>query len=399
MTIDTQISGDKHMKILHVIPSMDPKTGGVCQAVRTMIKFATDQHHLHEVVCLDEKNSGVLESDTFNIHALGKGVTAWHYNNSLTPWLIKNLPIYDKVIVHGLWQYQSFAIVRALKELKDARPKLFVMPHGMLDPYFQRAKDRRLKAVRNLIFWQLVEQHLIRTVDGMLFTCEIERNLAQHTFRNFTPKAQYSVGLGVEEPPLYTEEINNEFDAAFPQLKDKPFLLFLSRIDPKKGVDLLIKAYLKLQSEGSNMPVLIIAGPGLDSPFGREMVTLAAENSSIQFVGMLTGNKKWGAFYRSEAFVLPSHQENFGISVVEALACGKPVIITNKINIYKEIDAGGAGIIIDDNQAGIIAALEKWGQLLPQEINDLRKNAVLSYRKYFSPFIAAKVFLAVLQII
>ena len=93
----------------------------------------------------------------------------------------------------------------------------------------------------------------------------------------------------------------------------------------------------------------MIAGPGLDTAFGREMRQLAESlcpqpstltpQPAVFFPDMLTGDAKWGALYGCEAFVLPSHQENFGIAVVEALACGKPVLISNQVNIWREIEA------------------------------------------------------------
>src|SRR6185369_16511419 len=105
----------------------------------------------------------------------------------------------------------------------------------------------------------------------------------------------------------------------------------------KKGVDLLISAYADVyQSKPASPapPALVIAGP-LNSDFADAMQKLAAELSprdTVFWPGLLSGDAKWGAFHGCEAFVLPSHQENFGIAVAEALACGKPVLISNQVN-------------------------------------------------------------------
>jgi glycosyltransferase involved in cell wall biosynthesis len=80
---------------------------------------------------------------------------------------------------------------------------------------------------------------------------------------------------------------------------------------------------------------------------------------------MLTGTRKWGALSAAEAFVLPSHQENFGIAVVEALACGTPVLISNKINIWREIEADNAGYVENDDLAGTTALLRRWAETNP----------------------------------
>jgi glycosyltransferase involved in cell wall biosynthesis len=129
-------------------------------------------------------------------------------------------------------------------------------------------------------------------------------------------------------------------------------------------VDLLVKAYAKIAVEGT--PKLVIAGPGLDSPYGKELQLLVSQSEvkhSIFFPGMLSGDSKWGAFYGSEAFILPSHQENFGIAVVEALACGKPVLISNQVNIWREIEVAGGGIVADNTLLGTTQLLGRWESL------------------------------------
>ncbi|GHC61359.1 hypothetical protein GCM10007100_30840 [Roseibacillus persicicus] len=86
-------------------------------------------------------------------------------------------------------------------------------------------------------------------------------------------------------------------------------------------------------------------------------------DSKVHFCGMLQGDSKWGAFYCARAFVLPSHQENFGIAVVEALACGKSVLITDKVNIWREIKESEAGVVVSDTEEGVVEGLReilKW---------------------------------------
>jgi glycosyltransferase involved in cell wall biosynthesis len=104
-----------------------------------------------------------------------------------------------------------------------------------------------------------------------------------------------------------------------------------------------------------------MAGPCADEQYLHQLRALASNaGDSILFPGMLTGDTKWGALSTAEAFVLPSHQENFGIAVVEALACGTPVLISNKINIWREIEADGAGYVENDDLAGTSNLLSRW---------------------------------------
>jgi glycosyltransferase involved in cell wall biosynthesis len=354
---------------------MDPKAGGVCQALRDMIHGITsnDQTMLNEVVCLDDPGESFLSKDSFKIYALGNGQTSWSYNKKLFYWLDQHYDNYDKIIVHGLWQYHSHVVGQLRKTRKFT---YYIMPHGMLDPWFQRDKSRKLKAIRNEIFWKLAEKRVVNNADGLLFTCEQELLLARETFKGYNPKKELNVGLGIQMPPEQTEEMQ-------PAISRNAYLLFLSRIHPKKGVDLLIHAYKQLKSEIPEIPELVIAGP-LDSAYASKMQSLAADCQSIHFTGMLQGNAKWGAIYGCEAFILPSHQENFGIAVVEAMACGKPVLISNQVNIWKEIERDRAGIISSDTIEGMKEQLVQWLRLPADEKLQMAKNAKLLHRKNFS---------------
>ncbi len=378
------------MKVLHVVNKMDPSTGGVCEAVRLLIAGLENHKVASEVISLDDPDALYLKKYTFKTHALGTGKTAWGYNKKLVPWLVKNLSNFNIVVLHGLWLYNGYATRKAITILKKkflasdgAMPSFFVMPHGMLDPYFQKENNRKLKAIRNYIYWKLIESKTINAAKALLFTCERERQLAQHTFHPYRPQKEIILGLGIQEPPAFSDAIKQAFYLKCPELKNEPFILFLGRIHEKKGVDILIHAYENLHKESvknrSTVPKLVIAGPGLDTKMGLELQAYVQTNPMLKnfvwFPGMLEGDAKWGAFYNCEAFILPSHQENFGISVVEALACNKPVLISNQINIWKEIIAGGGGIVADDSLEGTKKLLKDWSNLSFEERMDMAKNA------------------------
>lgn len=340
---------------------MNPALGGVSQAIRGMAASLLEYGCVSDVVCLDNPDATWIAKDAFTTHALGKGTGVWSRNPALEAWLNSHLGDYDAVIVHGLWLYHTYAARKAMSRRRKAGkrlPKMYVMPHGMLDPWFQKMSVRPVKAVRNWIFWKLLEHKVVNQADALLFTCEEEKIRAGQAFRPYRPNQQHIVGLGVAEAPAFQLEMRTAF-AERCNLSGKPYILFLGRIHPKKGVDLLIKAWSELQKSQSKSQIsgltLVIAGPGLDSPFGAEMQTLAASEcapGTVHFPGMLSGDSKWGAFYGCEAFILPSHQENFGIAVVESLACGKPVLISNQVNIWREIVEGQGGYSADDTLQG-----------------------------------------------
>ncbi len=220
--------------------------------------------------------------------------------------------------------------------------------------------------------------------------------LARTTFNDYHPKAELNVGYGIAPPPAYIADMKTTFEDLYGI--NKPYFLFLSRIHPKKGVDLLIKAYKMLLLEKENyaeeIPELVIAGPGLEETYGKEMKKLVSENETLEnhvhFVGMLTGNAKWGAIYGSEAFVLPSHQENFGIAVAEALACGKPVLISNQVNIWNEINSLKAGLVAEDSVEGTLMLLKSFMNLSVSERAQMQRQALDAYTTFFDVRTTAK---------
>jgi glycosyltransferase involved in cell wall biosynthesis len=391
------------MKILHVVSSMNPKQGGVSQAVKSIINSISAFGVHNEIVCLDSHDAPHLIDSEIVIHALNYGKGPWQYNNRLKNWLLANLSYFDVVIVHGLWQYPAYAVRKALKSLGSGSsvitlPRLFVMPHGMLDPYFQRAPGRRIKAIRNQIYWKFVESKLVNECESLLFTSQEELHLASTGFKPYAPKNAVVVGMVVEPPPLYMDKMKDEFNEACPGINNAPYLLFLSRIDEKKGVDLLINAYLnvlrKTEENTENIPLagllpkLVIAGPGLDTAFGKKMKAIVDVNRELHqmiiFPGMLTGDAKWGAFYNCDAFILPSHQENFGIAVVEALACAKPVLISDQVNIWREINEAGGCYVSADTLPGTERSLDFWIRTTYKQRQAMGRNALYAYKHNFS---------------
>lgn len=394
---------------------MNPSTGGPCQGIRNIVPELKKLGVHNEVVCLDDPTDSFLGKDPFVIHAIGPSVMKWQYNRNLVPWLMEHLSRFDIIIVHALWLYHGFATKQALQQYRKALvssgknvmvPRLFVMPHGMLDPYFQKASERKIKALRNWAYWKFIESKVVNDAEGLLFTCNTELLLARESFTPYHPKKELNIGYGVQSPPLFETGMMTAFFETCAAVKDAPYIVFLGRIHKKKGIDHLIEAYAKLceknqenknfSARGSILPKLVIAGPGLDTAYGQKIQQLVSASvnlrESVFFPGMLKGDAKWGAFYGSQAFILPSHQENFGIAVVEALACGKPVLISNQVNIWREILDAGAGKVADDTIEGTQNLLESWLQLSSEERRAMGERAKNSFASNFSIQPAAKRF-------
>ena len=335
------------MRILHIVGTINPAAGGPTEVIRTLLRFAPAGYEC-EVATLDDPAASFLRELEFPVHALGSAKKIW-YVPALSEWLVANRLHFDGVMVHGLWEYTGLAAWRALR----GRVPYAVFTHGMLDPYFKRAFPA--KHAKKWVFWNLFQRRILADAHAVLFTTALEEKLARESFANWKWKPLI-VAIGAEAPPLDSAPLLAAFYAQWPQLQGKRFLLFLGRIDAKKGPDLLLRAFADVCQD--NDLSLVMAGP-FEAEYKRE-IEAAAPVGRVHWVGMLRGDVKWGAFFACEAFVLPSHQENFGIAIVEALACGRPVLISNQINIYPEIEADGCGFVESDTLEGAQSLLTRW---------------------------------------
>ncbi len=333
------------LKILQLVPTLDPSVGGVAASVLALSRGLARRGHKLDIVVLDDSASPWLADIALPIHALGAGLTSYRYSSKLLPWLKKQGGDYDRVIVNGIWQYLSFA---AWRRYAGSSIPYYVFPHGMLDPWFKETFP--LKHLKKWLYWPWAEYRVLRNAAAVIFTSEEERSQARKSFWLYRCREKVSP-LGVEAPPI-SSNAKSEFLSRYPQLQNTRIFLFLGRLHPKKGCDMLLEAFAQMRSNDSIS--LILAGPdqvGWESDLRRQVTRLNLTNRVV-FTGMLEGSMKQGAFANAEAFVLPSHQENFGISVVEALAARVPVLISNRVNIWREIEADRAGHVESDDLAG-----------------------------------------------
>jgi glycosyltransferase involved in cell wall biosynthesis len=343
------------LKILHVISSVDPKLGGPIEGVNQLSAAYRDMEVEVAICSLDEPDAEWVRNSKIEVHALGPSPALYGYNRRLVPWLREHASKYDAVIVDGLWQYTGFAVWRALA---GTVTPYYVFTHGMLDPWFKHTYP--LKHLKKWLYWPWAEYRVLRDARAVIFTCEEERRLARQSFWLYRVNEAVTA-YGTASPPANGNELAQQFLAAHPHLQGKRIVLFLSRIHEKKGCDLLLDAFAQVADADERLH-LMMAGPDQTG----WAVTLRAKAEKlgiadrITWPGMLKGNIKWGAFYAAEVFCLPSHQENFGIVVAESLSCGKPVLISNKVNIWREIDADAAGCVDEDTVAGTVRNLLRW---------------------------------------
>jgi glycosyltransferase involved in cell wall biosynthesis len=232
-----------------------------------------------------------------------------------------------------------------------------------------------LKHVKKWLYWMPFEHRVLRDAYRVLFTSKAEKRLAEQSFRLHTWNP-YVVPYGASGPTGDPQMQMEAFFARCPKARGKRFLLFLGRIHRKKGCDLLIDAFAKVAASDPDLD-LVIVGP--DSQQWQAKLQQTAIRTGIahrvHWPGMVTGDAKWGAFYASEAFILPSHQENFGIAVAEALGCGKPVLLADKVNIAEDIADDGAGLMELDTAEGTLRLLERWIAMTVEEREEMAERA------------------------
>jgi len=383
------------LRILRVVHTLRRESGGPSESILRSTEALLKLGHHIEVATSDDSDIASPLPDKAPFHPLG-GLGP----DTLGAWLRKNRERFDAVLVQGLWQ--SGWTVR--QTLRHTTTPYFVFPHGMLDPWFRRAYP--IKHLKKQAYWFLRERHVLRDADAVCFTCEEERRLAQNTFFPYQANERV-VAYGTAGPPPHSRAQREVLITRFPALAQQPFLLFLSRIHDKKGLNELIPAYATFSRANPTAPALVIAGPCHDENYAAQLRQLAdsadlpqldlaanptaeSPDAKLIWLPMLGDELKWGAFQSCDAFILPSHQENFGIAVAEALACGRPVLISNRVNIWREIEGDGAGLVEADTEAGITQLLSRWQQLDASARATMGEAARHSFLRHFEITNAAR---------
>jgi glycosyltransferase involved in cell wall biosynthesis len=246
----------------------------------------------------------------------------------------------DIVHVHTLWHPLNAVARRACEQ----HHKPYVLsPHGMLDPY-----SMGVRAWRKRLYFDLIERRNLANAARVIFTAAAERDLAKPASPRFAQGE--IVPLGADQPPsVSSSEMASSFLRKYPGGVDGRRILFLSRLHPKKGLECLLTAMPSVVSSNPDAHIFIV-GSGLRGYESRlqHLVEKLGITSNVTFTGSLSGEEKWSSMAAADLFVLPSHQENFGIAVVEAMHASLPVVISREVNISPEITAAGAGIVLEN---------------------------------------------------
>jgi len=333
------------LKVLHVIPSLDVADGGPSVA---MLRIASA---LQDRVNLTIATTGAEESGVAGFPASTEVLRFVRQSNfykvslPLMLWLWRNVRKFDVVHVHALF---SFAPILAGAFALRYRKPLVIRPLGVLNSY---GRARRRANFKRLSIG-LIEGPLLRRAATVHFTSEQEALEARSLGLNLRETV---IPLSVNVEPVGNPELMRQL---FPQLMGRHVLLFLARIDPVKNLESLLLALAKAKA---SLPLLrvLICGKG-EKQYVQALQRLADDlqlGEVVIWAGALHGVEKAGAFAVANAYILPSHSENFGIAVVEAMAAGKPVIVSRGVPTHDAIVQAEAGWVVSTDSESICAGI------------------------------------------
>ena len=364
-------------KILHIISSCDPATGGPIEGIKQFYNIYKKLNIEINILTNDgPKDKFLNDKNLPKVFTTGPLPIIYKKLNNFNPklfnWLNHNIMNYNFVIVDGIWQFHNYAVYKTAKKFNIP---YFVFPHGMLDPWFN--EKYFLKKIKKIIYWHMIQHRVLQNAKKVLFTTKLEAYLAKKSFKPYNLN-QKVIGYGIEGNPFLKSK-ENFFLKKYKKLKQKKILLYLGRITEKKGLDLLINAFSLVRETDMQ---LVIAGNN-NNKYAKQMKSLIDNLKIKKFItwtGPIYNKFKWDTLKVASLFCLPSHQENFGISIVEALSSGTPVLITNKINIYKIIKKYRCGYINNDDLKGTIKSLNEWKT---NKDKNLYKKSIDCFNKNF----------------
>jgi glycosyltransferase involved in cell wall biosynthesis len=338
------------MRILHVIPYMHPSAGGPPVVVENVVRRSIGLGYHSEIFTTSlfcNGDEGVLLERLNDLAPTtllpGSGSQAF-LQGSCKRQLGESIRNADIVHLHTIWNPINVAV---RQECARHRRQYVLMPHGMLDPYSLSVKRWRKK----LYLWA-IECKNLRSAGRIIYTTEEEVRLAASQFCSL-PQGVV-IPLGGDAPVEDAEALASAFLTRFPRAQGRRQLLFLGRLHFKKGLDRIL-ASLPSIVRGHPEVLLTVAGDGeaaFEESVKREIAARGLENN-VMMTGRLDGSAKWGAYACAELFLLASRQENFAITVAEAMQMGVPVVISNKVNTWPYVKEANAGVVLDDERISV----------------------------------------------
>ncbi|MCL5004510.1 MAG: glycosyltransferase [Patescibacteria group bacterium] len=348
------------MKILHIVPTYFPahRQGGPIKSVHEINRGLVKSGVEVVVYTTNMDSSGILNvplNQEINVN----GVKVWYFPITFRPWeysynlhrsLAKNAKSFD--LIHITSVFLSASTLSAYYAKKFRKPYI-ISPRGnfMQEPL-------KFSSLKKRIYINLIEKRNLAGASAIHFTIEKEKN--DYLKLGLPLKKAIIIPNSVDFDNVVSAVSANNFTEKFKIPKDRRIVLFMGRLHKIKGLDTLIPAFAEVVKKEPKA-VLVLAGP--DENNYRKNLKSQISNLKIDdkviFTGMLVGDDKIAAYRESDVFVLPSYSENFGMVVAEAMAAGKPVVITKGVGIAKKVEEAGAGLVVEKDAKQVAEAILK----------------------------------------
>lgn len=375
------------VKVLHVIPSVGPLRGGPSETIRTLTRGLASAGLQVHVATTDDNGPSRLSVPLME-PVVEQYVHYWYFPRQtrlytcswpLSRWLAQRIPDYDLLHIHALF---SQAPLTAAWWARRHRVPYLVRPLGVLNRWGMSHRHPWLKKVSFYCF----ERRVLKEAAAIHYTSEQEQQEAAELGAG---EKQVVIPNPVTPPPEHLSDLAHRFRIRYPQIKGKGVFLFLSRLDGKKGLDLLLPAFAAARTHCPEF-MLVLAGNGEPADVSRLQVEAErlGVNAGVVWPGFLAGEEKWAALAAADGFVLPSYSENFALAVGEAMAVGLPVVISDQVGIHREVAAAQAGLVITCDTEKLARALVELAQN-PHERKRLGANGQELVRSRFSAEVVA----------
>ena len=339
------------MKVLQVVPSLAPEWGGPVKVVNELAGALEAIGVSSEIISAQGRRVGNPETVTNDIpiHLFETGPIArlWTaHPPGLKKTLARKIPDFDLVHIQELWHYPGYI---ASKIARSRNVPYIVTIHGELNDW--NLQQKRLK---KQIYMTAVQRGILQKSAALHAITQAESNRIRQ-LEIETPVAMIPNGI-------HTEEFENlpdrsQFVSRYPELENRLIVLFLGRIQQKKGLDILAQEFGNLVRTRHDVR-LVVAGPDEDNTL-TEIKTILKSQGALEkavFPGMLTGEQKLEALSAADIFALTSYSEGFSVALLEALSAGLPLVITDECN-FPEVGDSRAGFVVRPNDSETASAL------------------------------------------
>jgi len=362
------------MRVLHVVPGVAPKYGGPSRVVFEMCHALQEQGLEVLIATTDADGQGRLPVG-LGEPLIYEGVPAiffsrqwseaFKYSHPLASWLNRNVKEFDVVHIHAIFSHSSLAASRACR--RHGIPYV-VRPLGSLVPW-----GLNHKRLRKQFFWYLGVKQMLGGAAAIHYTTREEKRLAEDSL---ALARGVVIPLGTNGGILRSSVAPGIFRQHYSSLKTNPYVLILSRLHPVKGLELFLSVFLEATAEEEFRNWrLVLAGAG-EVGYVASLKRLVRElggQDRVLFTGWLDGTEKFSALQEAALMALPSYQENFGLSVVEALACEVPVFVSSYVGLAEEVQTAGAGWVVPLERVALLKTLT---EVLREDSERVRRGKV-----------------------